>query len=203
MTLHFSKDELADRRKRALAAMKEQGLDGLLMFRQESMFYLTGYDTFGYVFFQCLVMNADGRLTLTTRSPDTRQARYTSIIEDIRVWKDGPEANPAWTDLRPILEEHGLKGKRLGIEWEAYGLTARNGRRVAAALEHFCRLEDASELVTKLRVVKSPAEIAHVRRAAELGDEAINEAFRLAKPGAFEGDILAAMQGSIFRGGGN
>lgn len=35
----------------------------------------------------------------------------------------------------------------------------------------------------------------------DLGDEAINEALRLAKPGAFEGDILAAMQGAIFRGG--
>ena len=32
--------------------MKEQNIDALLMFRQESMYWLTGYDTFGYVFFQ-------------------------------------------------------------------------------------------------------------------------------------------------------
>jgi Xaa-Pro dipeptidase len=49
------------------------------MFRQESMYYLTGYDTFGYVFFQCLYMGADGEtLTLLTRTPDVRQAGHTS-----------------------------------------------------------------------------------------------------------------------------
>ena len=52
-----------------------RGLDGLLIFRQESMYYLTGYDTFGYCFFQCLVLHADGRMVLLTRAPDLRQAR--------------------------------------------------------------------------------------------------------------------------------
>ena len=70
MALHFTREELADRRKRAVALMQKRGLDGLLMFRQESMYYLTGYDTFGYVFFQCLYLGADGRLMLLTRAPD-------------------------------------------------------------------------------------------------------------------------------------
>lgn len=47
--------------------MARRGLDALLIFRQESMYWLTGYDTFGYVFFQCLVLGADGRMTLLTR----------------------------------------------------------------------------------------------------------------------------------------
>jgi len=183
--------------------LQKQGLDGLLMFRQESMYYLTGYDTFGYVFFQCLVLNADGRVTLLTRSPDLRQARYTSMIEDIRIWKDAPDADPARTDLKPILEEHGLKGKRLGVEWEAYGLTARNGQRLSAALEGFCTTADASELVTKLRVIKSPAEMAYVRRAAALADDALYAAAKLTKPGVSEGTILAAQQGAVFEGGGD
>ena len=44
--------------------MADEDLDGLLMFRQESMFYLTGYDSFGFVFFQCLYLGSDGALTL-------------------------------------------------------------------------------------------------------------------------------------------
>ena len=68
MALHFTPDELAHRRARACAAMTEAGLDGLLMFRQESMYYLTGYDTFGFVFFQCLYLGVDGRMVLLTRS---------------------------------------------------------------------------------------------------------------------------------------
>jgi Xaa-Pro aminopeptidase len=202
MALHFTKDELAERRGRAIALMQKRGLDGLLMFRQESMFYLTGYDTFGYVFFQCLYLGTDGRLMLLTRTPDLRQAQHTSVVEDIRVWIDAPDANPA-KELKEVLSGFGLAGKKLGVEYEAYGLTARNGQRLNAALEGFCKLEDASDLVSRLRVVKSPAEIAYVRKAAELADLALDEANRIAAPGAFEGDILAAMQGAIIRGGGD
>jgi Xaa-Pro dipeptidase len=202
MALHFSPEEFAERRRRTIAAMAEAKLDGLLIFRQESMYYLTGYDTFGYVFFQCLYLGADGTLTLLTRAPDLLQAKHTSVISDIQIWVDGPDAKPA-LELRELLAARGCKGKRLGVEWEAYGLTARNGQRLAAALEDFCTLADASEHVSRLRVVKSPAELAYVRRAAELGDDALDQALQLAKPGASEGDILAAMQGAVFRGGGD
>lgn len=202
MALHFSTQELAERRARTVEAMERDGLDGMLLFRQESMFYLTGYDTFGYVFFQCLYLGADGRMTLLTRAPDLRQAQETSVIEDIRLWVDGPEAAPA-EDLRAILAEHGCQGRRLGVEYEAYGLTARNGLRLQAALDGFCELADASELISRLRVVKSAAEIVYLRRAAELADRALEAAWPLVRPGAFEGDVLAAMQGAIFAGGGD
>ncbi len=200
--LHFSEEEFAERRRRAIALMQEEGLDGLLCFRQESMFYLTGYDTFGYVFFQCLYLGADGRMMIQTRAPDLRQARQTSVVEDIRVWVDGPEAQPA-EELREILREYGAEGKKLGVEYEAYGLTARNGKRLEAALAGFCELSDASLLVSRLRLVKSPAEIAYVRRAGELADEALAAALPLIGPGADEGEILAAMQGAVFKGGGD
>jgi Xaa-Pro dipeptidase len=202
MPIHFTPDELANRRTAAIAELKRRGLDALLIFRQESMFYLTGYDTFGYVFFQCIVLTADGRMTLMTRSADQRQAKFTSVVEDIRVWVDRQGSNPA-NDLKAILFEHGLGGKKLGVEYDAYGLTAHNGRRLDATMAGFATLEDASDLVTKLRLVKSPAEIVYVRRAAELADKAWDAAIATAKPGAFEGDILAAMHGEIFRGGGD
>ena len=202
MALHFSETELAGRRERAIQLMQQRGLDGLLIFRQESMYYLTGYDTFGYVYFQCLYLGADGRMMLLTRAPDLRQAQNTSDIKDIRVWVDAPNADAA-EELCTYLRGFGLAGKTLGVEWESYGLTARSGMRVQAAFDGFADLQDASDLVSRLRLVKSPAEIAYVRRAAELGDLALDEAHRLTKPGADEGEILAAMQSVIIRGGGD
>ena len=202
MSLHFSDAELAGRRERTCQLLAEAGLDGLLMFRQESMYYLTGYDTFGYVYFQCLYLGADGRTMLLTRSADLRQAEQTSTVKDIRIWVDGPEANPA-IELCEILREFGCAGKTLGVEYEAYGLTAANGKRLEAALDGFCTLQDASGLVSRLRVVKSAAEIAYVREAARLADAAWQAALDTTGPGAFEGDILAAMHGAIFRGGGD
>src|SRR3546814_3244257 len=119
MALHFGNAELAGRRDRACQRLIEAGLDGLLMFRQESMYYLTGYDSFGYVFFQCLYLGADGRLMLLTRLADLRQARQTSVVKDIRIWVDGPDADPA-TELREALRELGCAGKRLGGSGRAH-----------------------------------------------------------------------------------
>ena len=72
------------------------------MFKQESMYWLTGYDTFGFSMFQCLVLTARGDVSLLTRAPDRGTALYTSNISDIRVWADGEGVNPA-LDLRDHL----------------------------------------------------------------------------------------------------
>ena len=110
MALHFSKQEFLERKTKVLQSMKEQSLDALLMFRQESMYWLTGYDTFGYVFFQTLVLDSKGNVILLTRAPDLRQAQNTSNIEDIRIWIDKDKSNPV-DDLKNILDELSLKGK--------------------------------------------------------------------------------------------
>ena len=202
MPVHFTFDEMQRRRTAACIAMKARGLDALLMFRQESMYYLTGYDTFGYVFFQCLVLTANGRIALITRAPDRRQAKFTSDIPEVRVWVDRAGASPV-DDLKLLLQDLGLRGAKLGVEYNAYGLTAANGKLLDRGLNEFARLSDASDLVTLLRLIKSPAEIAYVRRAAELADAAWQAALETAKPGAFEGDILAAMHAAVFKGGGD
>lgn len=202
MALHFTPDEFAARRDRLNRALAAEGLDGLLMFSQESMYWLTGYDTFGFCFFQCLYAGVDGTTALLTRSADLRQARHTSNIEDVRVWTDAAGATPAG-QLRDMLDSLGARGKRLGIEYESHGLVASNGRAVDAALDGFCTLSDASAVVTRLRAVKSPAEIAYVRKAAELGDAAWDAALAEIRPGADEGAVLAAMQGAVFAGGGD
>jgi Xaa-Pro dipeptidase len=202
LNTHFEAGEFAARLAATQAAMRAEGLDAMLLFRQESMYWLTGYDTFGYVYFQCLVVTADGRLTLLTRAPDRLQARFTSIIADIRVWVDLPDAHPA-AMLRDILAEHGLAQARLGVEWDSYGLTARNGQRLADALAGFAPLQDASQLISRLRLVKSPTELAYVRRAAQLADAALTAGVAATAPGAFEGNILADMQAAVFRGGGD
>ena len=60
MSLHFSKQEFLSRKSRVIDSMKEQNIDALLMFKQESMYWLTGYDSFGFVFFQTLILKNDG-----------------------------------------------------------------------------------------------------------------------------------------------
>ena len=202
MTLHFTGPEFERRRQRLLDVMAEQRLDGLLMFQQESMYWLTGYDTFGFCFFQALWLGADGRLALLTRSADLRQAQHTSLIEDIRVWTDRADATPQ-QQLRDMVAERGGTGGRIGVEYESYGLTAANGKRLDAAFEGHATLIDASRLVDRLRAVKSAAEILYVRQAGKLALAAREAALATIAPGIDEGEVLAAMQGAIFKGGGD
>jgi Xaa-Pro dipeptidase len=202
MALHFERREYKDRAAKVIKSLEERGLDGLLMFHQESMYYLTGYDTFGFCFFQCLYLGTDGRLALLTRAPDLRQAQHTSIIEDIRIWTDMAGAEPA-AQLKDMIVGLGGRGKKLGIETNAYGLTHFNGKAVEEALSGACTLADASDLVSRIRLIKSPAELDYVRKAGKLGDLALKAAVKAARAGADEGKILAAQHAAIFAGGGD
>jgi len=201
MPVHFSESEMSARKRRLMAEMAARDLDGMLLFAQESLYWLTGYDTFGFCFFQCLYFGADGRTALLTRSADLRQAQRTSDISDIRIWRDSATANPA-RDLRAMLQDLGARG-RLGVEYDSYGLTAFNGRRLDAALDGLAALVDASLVVPHLRATKSTEEIVCVREAARLSDLADRAAIERTHAGADEGEILAAMHSAIFSQGGD
>ena len=202
MAIHFTKEEFLERKSKVIAKLKKENLDGLLMFRQESMYWLTGYDTFGYVYFQSLILTSKGDLILLTRAPDLRQAQNTSIIKDIRIWVDKDKSNPAH-ELKNILSELNLKKSNLGVEYEAYGLTGRNAIRLNNSLKNFATLHDKSELISYLRIIKSPAEIVYVKKGAERADNAMEAAWKYAHAGQNEAKILAEMQGAIFNGGGD
>ena len=202
MALHFERSEFDARRDRLMIEMTEKKLDAILLFAQESMYWLTGYDTFGFCFFQSLVVKSDGSMVLLTRSADLRQARQTSIIENIVLWTDRDGANPA-IDLRNLLNDLDLLGARIGIEYDTHGLTGFNSRRLDEQLQTFGQISDASGIVGRLRLFKSPAEIKKTERAAVLADDAFDAALPLIKQGADEGVILAAMHSAIFSGGGD
>ena len=202
MALHFELSEFDARRERLLAKMAEEKLDALLLVAQESMYWLTGYDTFGYCFFQTLVVKSDGSMTLLTRSADLRQARNTSIIENILIWVDRPNADPT-LDLKNLLSDLDLLGAKIGVEYDTHGMTGRVARLLDNQLASFCQTSDASYLVSTLRLVKSPAEIAYARKAGQLADAALDAALPLIRPGADEAAILAAMQGAVLAGGGD
>ena len=86
--LKFRQAEFETRLAATRRRMRERGLDALIVFSQESHYWLTSYDTAGYVFFQAgLVLADDGSDTvLLTRTPDLRQANVASLYDDVRVW---------------------------------------------------------------------------------------------------------------------
>lgn len=193
--LHFTKAEFEERQARFRTEMAQRGLECALIFAPESQYWLTGYDTFGYCFFQCLIVTPED-LHLLTRSADLRQAQQTSVIEDIRIWQDGCLPEEA---LKRYLEDLGLKGT-FGVELDTHGLTARNYLRIKDLIGP---AQDISAIIPQLRLTKSDAEIGYIREAGRLCDAAYAAAQPFLKGGCDEADILAAMQGAVFSGGGD
>ena len=201
--LHFDRAEIEERIAKARVLLGERGLSALLIFAPESHYYLTGYDSTGYLFFQAALLCADDEpVVLLTRRPDLQQAKETSVITDIRIWYNAEDANPA-RELRAIMEEKGLGGERVGIELDTYGMTGAVHEQVRRAMDGWCRLEDASDLVRGLRAVKSPAEIACVRRSAKLADDALLAMLDASKPGVLDTAVTAAGLSVILEGGGD
>ena len=201
MPLHFDTAEYTARQHRATQAVADAGLDAMIMFAPESHFWICGYDTFGFAMFQAMVLTANGDLHLLTRLPDMRQAQLTSTLSDdeIHIWTEVEGAKPV-QDLIKLLERLGVANGRLGFESNTSGLTDFNGQMLRSALPD---LIDASELIRSLRRIKSPAEVEMHRKAAALSDDAMDAGLAVTRAGAFEGDILAEMQGAVFRGGGD
>lgn len=201
--LPFTRAEHLGRQARLRASLRERGFDAMLVFAQESNYWLTGYDTGGFVFFQCAVVTADERpIVLLTRRPDLLQARQTSTIEDIRIWWDAEDANPA-RDLKAILEELGLAGARLAVELNTHGLTGWNLWRLQKTLDGFCALDNDDHLIRKLRLIKSPAEIAYMRKAGELLDRSLDAVIAAARPGVMDATLTAAYLKTVLEGGGD
>ncbi|TPW30395.1 M24 family metallopeptidase [Pararhizobium mangrovi] len=202
MPQYFETAEYEARLQLLMEAMHQEKLDAMLLFAQESMYWLSGFDTTGFCFFQCLIVKADGDLALFVRPADLRQARQTSNVERVVVWTDRTNADPTG-ELKTLLDDMDLLGKRIGVEYDTHGMTGANCRMLDLRLQTFANPVDASPLVSRLRLVKSDAEIAAIRRAAELGDDALDAALPLVKAGADEADILAAMQATVLAGGGD
>jgi Xaa-Pro dipeptidase len=203
VTLRFPASEHAARIAAARARLRAEGLDALLIFAQESHLYLTGYDTAGYVFFQCGVLTAaDGPLLLLTRRPDLAQALDASLYDDVELWFNAEDADPARIVAR-MLAGLGLSGRRIGVELATYGLTAANFQLLSAALAGAAALVDASHIVRGLRLIKSPAELAYVRSAARLADDAVRAMIAAARPGALDSAVTAAGVTAMLAGGGD
>lgn len=202
MALHFSASEFARRQAALVDEMADAKLDAMLLFAQESMYWLTGYDTFGFCFFQCLIVKSDGACTLLTRSADLRQAQHTSNISDIRIWADRGGANPV-EELKTLLFDLDLLGGALGVEYDTQGMTGKIGIELSAMLATFADASDHSAMIPRLRAVKSTAELVHVREAAQMADDALEAGLLEIKPGGDEAAVLAAMQASILKAGGD
>ncbi len=196
--LHFSREEYATRQQQTRSRMETLGLDALLLFKIEDMYWLTGYESDGFCIFGAMLIGTDGALTHLARPADLGNVAYSSICIDVRISPDSAGDSRA-EHVRDMLAAHQLQGKKVGIQVDTMGLTPRMFLQIQAALTGWCDLVIAPDFIRELRLVKSPAELEYFRKAGAIMDKVLAKTVDATFPGAFEGDIYATFYDTLFR----
>lgn len=195
---HFSKEEFIQRQQVTQKKLQELELDGLLIFKIEDMYWLTGYESDGFCIFGAMFISASGALTHLARPADLGNLYYSSICEDVRISPDSQNSSRA-QHIKDMLSSHDMKGQRVGIQVDTMGLTPRLFIEINEALKDWCDLSPAPDFIRQLRLVKSPQELAYFRKAGEVMDIVMDKVIDATYPGAFEGDIYATFYDTLFR----
>ena len=196
--IHFSREEFSKRQKKTRKLLQELELDGLLIFKIEDMYWLTGYESDGFCIFSSMFIGTDGDLTHLARPADLGNLSYSSICEDIRISPD-TEGSTRAKHIKDMLRSLGMEGKKIGIQVDTMGLTPRLFLETKEILDGWCNLIVAPDFIRVLRLVKSPQELAYFRKAGEIMDIVMNKVIEVTYPGAFEGDIYATFYDTLFR----
>jgi Xaa-Pro aminopeptidase len=179
-------DRRLERQSALRRALEADGLDGLVITHLPNIRYLTGF-------------TGSSALLLI-------RAGSTVLISDFRYAAQAPaEVGPAasveidqrsvWDRLGRLLADEKLE--QLGIE--AHALTVRDAERLSGLTA--ARLVSTTELVERQRAVKSPEEVAAIRSAAELAQEAFAEVLPRVRVGQMEMEIGAELECALRRRG--
>jgi Xaa-Pro dipeptidase len=168
----FAMQEFESRHDKVRAAMDDAGIDLLLVLAPVHINYLIGTPAKGYQEFQVLFFPREpGPLTLLTRLCEVPLFQAESLAEDIRGW-GGREPEDPIAATKQIMEDKRYFGRRVGLEVPAYYLHPYDYQKLVALLGESLVM-DATDLIGSVKLVKSPAEIEYVRKAADILDAAM------------------------------
>jgi Xaa-Pro aminopeptidase len=179
-------DRRAERQAALRVSLGAEGLDGLLVTHLPNIRYLTGFT---------------GSAALLLVCQDA-----TILISDFRYAAQAPaevgsaaaveiDQHSVWERLGRVLAAHPVEN--LGIESQS--ITVRDAERLSGHTRG--RVVPAAEPVEQLRAVKSPEEVAAIRAAAELAQQALAEVLPGVRPGQTEVEVAAALEASLRRRG--
>jgi Xaa-Pro aminopeptidase len=191
--------EFKDRQRRALAAAAERGLDGLVVWARGG----TSVDFYGDVLY---LANHHSPFPPNQNTPMWSARSYSGLllpvngepalvvdlpefdgdvlhVDDIRSTLHIPQT------FAEVLRERGLDRARLGLIGRDT-LLVSSLQLMEQTLGHPLDLTPVDDIIDRLRMVKSDAELELIRRAAEVGVGWMNEMMEAVEPGRTEGEVV-------------
>lgn len=182
----FSAQEYAARLTKTRTAMSDQGIDTLIVADPSNMAWLTGYDGWSFYVPQAVIVPPSGDPIWWGRPQDKAGAAQTTWLpeENLLGWPEEYVQHPnhhPYEALIAHLRNRDLT-KNIAVEKDNYYYSAQADTLLTSALGP---LKDATGLVNWQRAVKSPTELAMMRKAGQLTAHmhaTLREGFRPGRP---------------------
>ena len=200
-------EALRERRvARACAAMKEQGADALLVWKDENVRFLSGLrpqiiSGKSALLNGCL-LRADGAMILLLSGGEVDRARLTMPwVTDVRpipiMEARGLIRGAYETSIGPAVRALELDSARIGTDEIAYAQI----EELATALPNVTVCDGDAAMQTA-RMNKEPAELAAMQEASAIAEAVTESAIRAIRPGAREFEVVAEAMRTLYLLGG-
>jgi len=187
--------------------VEKKGLDVLVVERPSDVFYITGYRGAGYV-----VATRD-QVVLAVPVLEYRHAldyiAESGLGDSLELAVFRPYGLPGSLVVEKEgvkLVDNGLKGllhRLAGKEAPTCGMVTASYRFYMQLRENCEKVIDTADAIDKMRLVKEPWEIERIQRAAEIGEQALQEALSSLDYGVSEAEIAGVIEAAIRRAGGD
>ena len=195
MHLAFSVDSYRQRLEDVQRRLREQDLEAMLVSMPDALFWLSGVDSVGYLWPQALLVPAavgsePVYVTRTTEEPGVDACSWLAErrFYDISVTDPVDAIIDAVRDLAPT--------GRMGIEKDAFTMLPSTAQRITEAFPSVTWV-DASYVVPEARLIKTPAELAYQRQAAQIADRAMQATIAAVRPGVSEVELAGVAAAAL------
>ena len=196
--LPFSKSEYETRIANTQSVMAARGIELLVVTNPANMAYLTGYDGWSFYVHQCVLLAVDeAEPVWIGRLMDANAAKVTTWLKPEHIL-GYPDRYVQSTERHPMdyvadyVRTRGWQARSIGVEKDAYYFTARCLESLQAGLPD-AGFADATGLVNWVKVIKSPAELDFMRRAAHIIENTMTTGLDAIQPGTRQCDAAAAI----------
>ena len=216
---------------RAVQVMNRHNLDALVATLPENVVYASNYGGHGAYDYRGLQLyvilkraNIDDAVLIVPVSEVPAVACYPTWIKDIRTYgsfytygdpnpaglqgivrtihemrQSAPRGATAFGVLTSALADKGLASGRIGLD--EMNITVPAWEKLKVALPH-AELVPAFAIFREVRMVKTPAEVALIRQAFRVTEQALRDAISVIKEGASEFEVYQTFRESVAGQGG-
>ncbi len=198
----FPESEFQERYERAWRAMESEGLDAIVAYSAGNQFWLSGYlgslsakrfPEFSHdvLFPKIVLVRGEPPVLVGFQMPAETYANETHIADLRPVGVPVETKRPA--AIADVIREHGKAGGRIGVDFDAFGSIKVSEFRALAESLNGADLVDATDLLYRLRMVKSSAEQSYLRTAVEIQNHAFRKFVRRIGRGISETELMFTM----------